>query len=176
MDLEKKNSRIQNIIEQVKELSQEEKEKLSKTIKIFPRSISLAVIINSKKQLLVDTGFDAIKNQNFYRPLGGGVEFGEHSSLAVVREFKEEAGKEIMIDRYLGTLENIFQFENEKGHEIIFIYAAKFVDTNDYQNEEILVNDKGRANSKAVWRSVHEIQQEKAKLYPDGLEELLANI
>jgi len=62
----------------------------------------------------------------FYRPPGGGIEFGEHSREAVVRELREEFA--LAIDRddltLLGVAENAFEFRGDAHHEICFIYEA----------------------------------------------------
>lgn len=164
---------MNNIIKAINSLNLEEKEKLSKEIKISPRCISLGIIVNSKNQIFLDTGFDNIKNQRFYRPLGGGVNFGEHSSYTVVRELEEEIGEKTKVESFLGTLENIFDFEGVKGHEIVFIYKVAFCDKEVNEIDEVTVLDKGRSSSIAVWRSLEEIKNENAKLFPAGLEELL---
>ncbi|PFG11923.1 NUDIX domain-containing protein [Bacillus sp. es.036] len=38
---------------------------------------------------------------SYYRPLGGNIEFGEHSKVTVVREYKEELGIEVDVNQYL---------------------------------------------------------------------------
>ena len=53
------------------------------------RPIVLGLAIKDNK-LLVSEGFDKVKNQTFYRCLGGGIEFLEKSTDALKREFKEE--------------------------------------------------------------------------------------
>lgn len=96
--------------------------------------------------------------------------------LHMMKKRSSQSNKNIIVQDYLGTIENLFQFENEKGHEIIFVYKATFADLKDFYFKEIIVNDKGRNSSVAVWRSIEEIKAEKSKLYPDGLEELLEKL
>ena len=50
------------------------------------RPIVLGVAIRDGK-LLVSKGIDNIKNNSFYRALGGGIEFQEKSEDALKREF-----------------------------------------------------------------------------------------
>ena len=67
------------------------------------RAIAICVFRHGDK-ILAAEGFDSIKQQTFYRPLGGTIEFGEHSSETVRRELLEELGAEVTNLRYLGTL------------------------------------------------------------------------
>ena len=53
------------------------------------RVLALAVLL-WRDHLLCAEGYDTVKQQTFFRPLGGGVEFGERAELAAVRELREE--------------------------------------------------------------------------------------
>ena len=53
-------------------------------------------IFRDGKRILVGDAFDPIKNELFYCPPGGGIEFGESSEEALRREIFEELGKEIV--------------------------------------------------------------------------------
>src|SRR6185436_15505746 len=90
-----------------------------------PRVRPLAIcVFRNQGRILVNQGYDSIKDQYFYRPLGGGIEFGETSMDTVGRELMEELNVEVERDslQYLGTVENIFTFNGMVGHEIILIY------------------------------------------------------
>ena len=63
-------------------------------------------------------------NKIFYIPVGGGIEFGEHSGDAAKREVMEEIGQEIKNLRLLDIMENIFTYNRINEHEIVFIYIA----------------------------------------------------
>ena len=86
------------------------------------RPIVLGLAIKNNK-LLVGEGYDNIKNQTFYRCLGGGIEFLEKSSDALKREFKEEIGADIILKDFLGISENIFTYKGKKAHELILFYS-----------------------------------------------------
>ena len=80
------------------------------------RTLALALIKNDKTQYLHHEAYDSIKKEKFYRPLGGGVEFGELGKDALRREFLEEINKEIEVGELLKTFENIFVYEGAEGH------------------------------------------------------------
>jgi hypothetical protein len=46
----------------------------------------------------------------------------------VVREIGEELGTNLMEPRLLGVLENLFMFESEPGHEVVFVYAGELAE------------------------------------------------
>ena len=65
-------------------------------------------VIQHEGRLLVFEGYDSVKDETYYRPLGGGIEFGETGAQAMAREIREEIGAEVTNVRYLGLSENIF--------------------------------------------------------------------
>ena len=89
-------------------------------------------IIRKGDSILVFEGYDHVKDQTFYRPLGGGIEFGETSLDALQREFQEEIDAKLTNLRYFCTLENIFACYGETGHEIVIIYNGEFADKSFY--------------------------------------------
>lgn len=124
-------------------------------------------------RILVKECFDDEKQELFYRPLGGGVEFGEHSADALKREIKEELGADITLPEFIGVLENhAFTFRGEPGHEIAFIYDAKFLEPAFYRMPEVPVDENGVA-CKAIWKPLSFFIRKEAPLFPEGLLELL---
>ena len=127
------------------------------------RPVTLGLIQRENK-ILVNEGYDKIKDQKFYRCLGGGIEFQEKSYEALKREFLEEIGKEISVKDFLGVSENIFTFEGKKAHELIFFYSAELKEE-DYQ-EEYVMDEDGKVN-KAVWIDINEFKSNKSIIYPE---------
>jgi NADH pyrophosphatase NudC (nudix superfamily) len=136
----------------------------------FLRPLVICVFRNEDK-ILACLGEDNVKNNKFYRPLGGMIEFGETSDIALRREIVEEMGEEITNLAYLGTLENIFTYNGKPHHEIVIVYDAKFTNTELYDKEEIDVVEVDWY--KAHWLSIEDCRAGKHVIYPDGLLELL---
>jgi ADP-ribose pyrophosphatase YjhB (NUDIX family) len=59
-------------------------------------------------RILVSEAYDSAKGDYYCRPLGGGIEFGEHSRDAMLREIQEEIGAEVESLELIGVLESIF--------------------------------------------------------------------
>ena len=137
------------------------------------RAIAICVFRNGDR-ILAAEGFDSIKQQSFYRPLGGAIEFGERSGDTVRRELLEEIKAEVTDLRYLGVLENVFVYEAEKGHEIVVVYDGRFTDSSLYQKPVISGNEFG-SPIRAMWVDPNETGPGKPPLYPTGLTELLQN-
>lgn len=137
----------------------------------FTRPLVICLFSNNGR-ILADKAKDSVKDQVFYRPLGGMIEFGEHSADALKREIFEETKQEIKNLKYLGALENIFTYEGKEGHEIVLVYDAEFVNPEMYEKEEIEVTE-GLINSKAYWLPVNDCKEGKFRVYPDGITDLL---
>ena len=138
------------------------------------RPLAICIFRNGD-QILVGEGYDPVKREMFYRPLGGGIEFGERAEAAIQREIREEIGAEVESLQYLFTLENIFTFNGEAGHEIVMVFDGKLAGEEWYARDGI----EGRefdgfrqAPLKAVWKRIEEFGAG-APLYPDGLLEHL---
>jgi 8-oxo-dGTP pyrophosphatase MutT (NUDIX family) len=105
-------------------------------------------------RILVFEGFDSVKGITFYRPLGGGVEPGETSKEAIIREMREETGQDIENARLLGVLEEIFTLEGKPDHQIFFVYDAEFIDKSLYQQTVIPVQEDNDEVINAIWKDL----------------------
>lgn len=126
------------------------------------RPIVLGVAIKDGK-LLVSEAYDSVKNNYFYRCLGGGIEFQETSIDALKREFKEEINIDIEVGNFLGVAENIFTYNGKKGHEIVFFYEIN-IPENLYQ--EKYIQDEDGEIGEAVWVDINDFKNGSKILYP----------
>jgi 8-oxo-dGTP pyrophosphatase MutT (NUDIX family) len=145
---------------------------LRKMNQIRPLAICL---FQNKDRILVAEGYDPVKKQTFYRPLGGGIEFGEWSHETICRELMEEIGVEVAQNslKYLGTVENIFTFNGIAGHEIVMIYDGALKDSRLYDQTLILGKEANGEEIRAVWKDLKEFKGGNSILYPTGLIEIL---
>ena len=124
-------------------------------------------------RILVERGYDGATDQHFYRPIGGGVEFGESAEAAVAREWREEYGLTLESLALLGVLENLFTFEGRAGHEIVFVFAARIPDSRAHEGEELESTDTDGARHVAVWVPIDALRAGPTPLHPAGVLELL---
>ncbi|MBL8995452.1 MAG: NUDIX domain-containing protein [Spirochaetia bacterium] len=122
--------------------------------------------------ILVDQHRDSVKGDKFCRPLGGGIEYGETSEEAMIREIREETGESIADLELLCVLENIFTGEGALGHEIVFVYDARF--RNDLiQESQTIQGCEGDEHFTAEWKTLDQMREENLRLVPEGLVALL---
>ncbi len=135
------------------------------------RPLAIALIRHSDRLFVMEC-FDSVKNETFYRPLGGGIEFGERGEVALRREFREEMSTELSGIQYLQMFENIFVCNGVEGHEIVLLFKADFEDERLYSEETVTCNESG-VPFIAKWVSIEEFRLSRQILYPDGLMEYL---
>ena len=138
------------------------------------RPIAICVF-RKDNRILVAEVYDAIKNEYFYRPLGGGIEFGENSADTICREVLEEVNLQVKREslKYLGIVENIFQFNGGTGHEIVFVYDGTLQETAIYEQALVPGREASGEEIRAVWKRLDEFGPGQLVLYPTGLLELL---
>jgi 8-oxo-dGTP pyrophosphatase MutT (NUDIX family) len=129
-------------------------------------------IIRDRDRIFISQGYDQVKDQTFYRALGGGIDFGESSEVALVREFEEELQAEIINIQYLGCLENLFNFDGNQGHEIIQLYSCDFSDRRFYELDQVQFQE-GKRSKLALWVETKRFLTGELILYPQGMEKFL---
>ena len=137
--------------------------------KIRPKAI--CIFRHAGKTLLVEA-FEPGRQERFLIPVGGGVEFGEYSKDAAARETLEEIGGTAINLRHLCTIENIFSFDGETGHEIDFVYEGDLVEKELYEQEAIHGDENGNPLV-ARWFAIDWLKEGHLPIYPEGLIDLL---
>ncbi|VAV91979.1 hypothetical protein MNBD_ACTINO01-60 [hydrothermal vent metagenome] len=137
----------------------------------YVRVKAICLFLHNGRVLAIDS-FDPTKGQRFWVPVGGRVEFGETAREAIIREVREELRVEIIDLTQLGVVENLFTFDGEPGHEIVFVYDARFIDPQMYGAEEIQGLENGEEFT-ARWIDPYAPDGDRP-LYPEGLPDLIS--
>jgi ADP-ribose pyrophosphatase YjhB (NUDIX family) len=142
----------------------------------YIRTKALAVLLNEARTHHAVIRFtDSTREpQHFHRLVGGSVELGERSVDAMVREIDEELGTTLREPRLLGVLENVFVFEGEAGHEIVFVYAGELADPDVIPPVGGWFQDNGEPMF-VEWRAVEDSGHE-WPLYPEGAGDLARSL
>ena len=106
-----------------------------------------------------------------YALIGGRVEIGEDSETTLKREIMEEMGKEIEITGYISTIENFFQMDSKKYHEIMFVHKAEFKNEKDQKIEDTIKNIEGKDYLVYEWIPLEKIDEYTIK--PKVVKEIL---
>ena len=132
-------------------------------------------VFRHNDQILVNEGYDPIKDEHFYRPLGGGIEFGESGIETICRELREEIQVEVEREslKFLGAVENIFTFLGSPHHEIVLIYDGALKKSGLYEQAVLIGQEANGEEIHAVWKSIDDFGDGKDILYPTGLHEML---
>ena len=137
------------------------------------RVIAIAALVHRDHVLLAE-GHDTVKDETFFRPLGGEVEFGEQATDAVRREFVEETGLAIEVTAPLGVIENLFTYQGQPGHEIVFEFVARLADGAPPPGLAAIEATEGGATFVAKWLPLAEVIAGVHRVYPDALPQRLA--
>jgi ADP-ribose pyrophosphatase YjhB (NUDIX family) len=136
---------------------------------------AFAVLLNEARDAhLVSRGHDATKSPtDFHRLLGGHVEFGEAAIDAVRREIIEETAAVLHDARCLGVLENRYVYEDEPGHEIVFVYSGRLDPPDPVPVGGGWLSD----NDIPIWVEWRPLitDTNAIPLYPDGVDAMIAD-
>ncbi len=129
-------------------------------------------LIKKGNRAFISQGYDPVKQQTFYRAMGGGVDFGETSLEALQREFFEEIQAQLTNISYLGCLENLFTFNGKQGHEILQVYQADFAEAKFYELESLTFAE-GKRQKTALWVDIARFKAGELLLVPEAFGEFL---
>ncbi|GEN46180.1 NUDIX hydrolase [Alkalibacillus haloalkaliphilus] len=90
------------------------------------------------------------KEDDFWALPGGRVEVTEEASKAVGREFKEEIGVDIQVEKLLWSAENFFTYRESSYHEIGFYFKVKESD-NGLPQQEVFYGKEGEKDLIYKW-------------------------
>jgi ADP-ribose pyrophosphatase YjhB (NUDIX family) len=141
------------------------------------RALGLA-LIRRGDEILAEEGWDGVKNERFFRLLGGEIEFGERGAETVRRELREELGADSDVSRQLGTVETVFTYEGEPGHDIALIYECSLLDDRVYSLDEWDANETteaGLVTHKLAWKQLESFRSGREILYPGGVLSLIGD-
>lgn len=133
----------------------------------YKLNIRAAVVIIHNNKVLTHRNI----NSNHYSLPGGRVEIGENSADTIKREISEEMGKKIEITGYISTIENFFEMNNQKYHEIMFIHKAEFVNEEDKILQETIKNIEGKDFLQYDWVDLDKIDE--YPIMPKVIKEIL---
>lgn len=128
-------------------------------------TIKAMLIARNGEKLLFSHGYDAVKGEAFFRPLGGHVEFGERGEETIRREMKEELGCDVLRVRFSGVIENLFTYRGTKSHEIILAYEGELSDASLYEKSTFTFLE-GVEKKQAGWFSKADVEKEGIPIYP----------
>ena len=137
------------------------------------RTVAVALCRDGDR-ILVERGYDRVRDQHFYRAIGGGVEFGERAAVAVEREWREELDLALEAPALLGVLENLFTYDGRDWHEVVFVFAASVSDPRAHERDEFEAVDTDGARHVAVWVPLDGLRDGATPLSPPGVLDLLA--
>jgi thiaminase (transcriptional activator TenA) len=132
----------------------------------------VAAVVRAGDRILVWEDHDPSTGQVAAVPLAGGIEFGESGEQAIARELREEIGATIVRAEYLGTIEDIYDWDGRKRHELYLCYDVELADRRPYESDEVPVVEPDGTSYVARWRPLSEFRTS-ARLVPDGLLDLL---
>jgi 8-oxo-dGTP pyrophosphatase MutT (NUDIX family) len=143
-----------------------------KTPKIRPMVLTL---VRRNNEILVSCGENLINGKAHYRPLGGGIDFGELSADCVAREMLEEINIALTKVTFLKHFECIYETSNgTPRHDLILMYEAKFKNEADYKRESYQIDEPYFTKPVfAEWLPISAFQSGELILHPRELIELL---
>ena len=136
------------------------------------RPIALG-LIEYEGHVFVSPGEDPKTKAPFYRFLGGGIDFGETSQAALSREFAEEIQATLTEIEYITCLDNIFEYNGKRKHELIQLFRARFIEEKFYQLGKRFQLIEGDRIDQAYWIETSQVFSGEYRLVPASCIEYL---
>lgn len=102
-----------------------------------------------------------------WRPVGGAIELGERAADAVAREIKEELDVTPASVRFKAVLENIYEHEGVKGHELVMVHDVELAPSASARDEYRFTD--GGVDVDVQWVALDEFRAGRSELFPSGL-------
>jgi len=131
------------------------------------------ILIHDEKLLLQKP-----RNDDGYAIPGGHIAFGETSETTVMREFTEEIGADIKVERLVLVGENFFPWDDRLCQQICLYYTVSLCDKTQIPLEgtfravDVILNE--RIDLDFTWMPLSQLT--KIKLYPLNLIEHLLSL
>lgn len=111
------------------------------------------------------------KRENYYALIGGRVAIGENSIQTIERELKEELGKQVEVTGNIATIENFFEANEKKYHEILFVHRLEFTKEEDKTIEHTLSNIEGKEYLQYEWVEIDKLEE--YRILPECIKPIL---
>lgn len=129
----------------------------------------VAGVIKNKNNILLHKNDDDI----FHAIPGGRIKIGETSKEALKREFIEEMGLTPKKLKFRGIIENFFEYNNKKYHEVMIIYDVEFDPDCEIYKKDVIKGIEEKSKLNFVWKTLDEI--ENLDLRPKSLKDILVH-
>ena len=113
------------------------------------------------------------KGGNEYALPGGHVGFGETAAQALIREYKEETGADILPERLLWVEENFWKWGGRDAHNISFYYLISLQNDADIP-KHCFMSQKDNCNVLLEWVALEDLPN--LTIYPSFLAEKVINL
>ncbi|MBA3468614.1 MAG: NUDIX hydrolase [Herpetosiphonaceae bacterium] len=131
---------------------------------------TVGVIIQAGRVLL-----HRAENEHFWTLPGGRVEFGEHTSAALLREIGEELEVAAQVERLLWVVENFFVYQGRQTHELAFYFLLTLPpDCGVYQHTQPFEGDEEGVKLIFQWFALDQLAE--IVVYPAFLAHTLPNL
>lgn len=114
-----------------------------------------------------------MKTDKYWTFVGGKAMFWETTEETVLREYKEELGVDLQIERLLAVVENFFELAGRRWHQYIFFYLLKDSDNQLQQSEE---EQEALDNKNVIYKWFELDDLNNIEIKPDCSKSILENI